>query len=260
MSDISVTEAELQAHVDGRLAPDREVAVAAWLAARPEEAARLLAYRSQRDALRRALDPIVDEPLPPALDLRLREAPRARWFARARPAFAANVAALLLLGGAGGWMLRGWSAPPTVGTAALAREAAASYSVYASDTLHPVEIAASQRGALDGWISARLSRPIKAPDLRGAGLELIGGRLVASEHGPAGLYLYRYADGGRVAVYVRPMQVDRTDKMVPRKEGGVRGWTWADNGMGFGIFSGNGDGGDTLHNVADMIRTQFERT
>jgi anti-sigma factor RsiW len=260
MSDGSVTEAELQAHVDGRLPPEREAAVSVWLTTHPEEAARLLAYRTQRDAMRAALDPIADEPLPPSLDLRMREALRPHWSRQPRPAIAASMAALLLLGGAGGWMLRGWSAPPSVGTAALAREAVASYSVYASDTVHPVEIAARERGALDGWLSARLLRPIKAPDLRGAGLELIGGRLVASEHGPAGLYLYRYADGGRVAVYVRPMKVDRTDNMIPRQEGGVRGWTWADDGMGFGIFSGKSNGGDALHDVADMIRTQFERT
>jgi len=259
VSDPSVTEAELHAHVDGRLPPERDAFVSTWLAARPEEAARLLAYRAQRDALRAALDPIIDEPLPPSLDLRLREVPRRRSVAWPRTAIAASVAAsLLVLGGAGGWMVRGWSAPSGVGTAALAREAAASYAVYASDTVHPVEIAASQRGVLDGWFSARLSRPVKAPDLRSAGLELIGGRLVASEHGPAGLYLYRYADGARVAVYVRPMQVDRTDRMIPRKEGGVRGWTWADDGMGFGIFSG--DGGDTLHGVADLVRAQFQRT
>lgn len=257
MTEPLVTEADLQAHVDGLLPPDRDAAVRAWLAKRPGEAARIAAYREQREALRASLAPVFDEPIPPGLDLALRAVPRGRG-QLGRSALAAGLAAVLLLGGAGGWTLRGWTTPPSVGTAALAREAAASYAVYGSDAVRPVEIAAAQRVALDSWFSARLMRPVRAPDLRRAGLVLIGGRLVASDHGPAGLYLYRYPDGTRVAVYVRPMEVDRTDRMKRREQSGVEGWTWADDGLGFGVFGGSS--GDTLHGAATLVRSQFDRT
>jgi anti-sigma factor RsiW len=253
-----ITEADLQAYVDRRLSPEEEAAIGAWLAEHPEEAARCAAYRAQTDLLRDALRPVLDEPLPATLDLALRGGRQVRWFAAPRAAIAAGVAALLLIGGAGGWTLRSLNLPQTVGTAALAHEAMTSYAVYATDTKRPVELAASERGALDDWISARLSRPIKAPDLRGAGLELIGGRLVATEHGPAGLYLYRYADGARVAVYVRPMEVDRNARMTRREQGQVRGWTWSDDGLGFGVFGGRAS--ETLHGAADAVRSQFDRT
>ncbi|HWU72603.1 MAG TPA: hypothetical protein VN137_03910, partial [Sphingomonas sp.] len=75
MTDRLVTEAELQAYVDGRLSGEREEAVAAWLAERPDEAERVHAYRVQRDALRSALASVVAEPVPPELDLRLRVRP-----------------------------------------------------------------------------------------------------------------------------------------------------------------------------------------
>jgi anti-sigma factor RsiW len=255
MSNSPVTEAELQAHVDGRLPPERMDAVAAWLAARPDEDARLASYRAQRNALRAALDPVLDEPLPVALDLRLRERSPPSRSAAHRAAFAASAAALLLLGGAGGWVMRGWNAPPTVGTAALAREAAASYAVYAHDSIRPVELAASDRQVLDGWFSKRLSRPVAAPDLEAAGLRLIGGRLMATDHGPAGLYLYRHASGQMVALYIRPMEVDGTDHMIRREQDGVRGWTWADKGLGFAVF-GTAPG-EFLHNTADLVRAQY---
>lgn len=253
MTDALVTEAELQAHVDGRLPAEREAAVVEWLADKPLEAARLHSYRTQRDALRAAMAPVADEPLPPELDLRFGTQPRRAW--RGHAMAAASMAMLFLAGGGTGWALRDWSAPPSAGTAALAREAAASYAVYANDSQRPVELAASDQRELDGWFSERLSRPVRAPDLSAAGLALIGGRLVPTDHGPAGLYLYRDAAGSRIALYVRPMQVEGTDRMTRREEGGVRGWTWADDGLGFGVFGTSS--GDHLHHAADMVRAQF---
>jgi anti-sigma factor RsiW len=258
MTDRPVTEADLQAHVDGRLSPERDAEVSAWLMAHRDDALRVAAYRSQTGTLRAALDPIADEPLPPALDLRLLARARQRRAGLRSPAITASVAALLLLGGMGGWALRGWTVPPSMGTAALAREAASSYVVYASDTTRPVELAATQRTAIDGWFSERLARPIAAPDLRSAGLSLIGGRLVATEHGPAGLYLYRDDKGRSLALYVRPMEVEGTDRMTARREGGVSGWTWADEGLGFGVFGSAPP--EYLHDAANRVRSQFQRT
>ena len=49
MSQGPITEAELQAYVDGRLPHERAVIVAAWLAELPEQRTRIEAYREQRD-------------------------------------------------------------------------------------------------------------------------------------------------------------------------------------------------------------------
>lgn len=253
MTDRLVTEAELQAYVDGRLSGEREEAVAAWLAERPDEAERVHAYRVQRDALRSALASVVAEPVPPELDLRLRVRPERTGHSRAIAV--AGMAALFVAGGGTGWALRDWSTPPNAGTAALAREAAASYAVYASDRERPVELAASDRRQLDDWFSQRLSRPVKAPDLHAAGLQLIGGRLVATGHGPAGLYLYEDSAGNRMALYVRPMETEGNDRMKSREEGSVRGWTWADDGLGCAVF-GTAPG-NRLHDTADLVRAQL---
>ena len=45
----AVAEEELHAYVDGELAPDRRVAVEAWLASHPEDAARVAQWRSQAE-------------------------------------------------------------------------------------------------------------------------------------------------------------------------------------------------------------------
>nr|WP_315383187.1 anti-sigma factor [uncultured Sphingomonas sp.] len=257
MSNGPITEADLQAHVDGRLAPEREQEVRAWLAAHPEDAARLSAYRVQMGALREALRGVAEEPLPAALDLRVRVPRRTRWTALRTAAVAAGAAGLLLLGGAGGWALRDRSIPPQAGTAALAREAVSSYAVYASDTARPVELPATQLETLDRWFSQRLGRAIRAPDLRAASLTLIGGRLVPSAHGAAALYLYQDPEGRRLVVYLRPMAVEGTDRMQARRAEGVTGWTWANAGLGFGVF-GTAPESD-LHGAADIVRSQLAR-
>ena len=48
--DSPVTEEELHAYVDGELPADRQEAVAAWLAAHPEQAAQVAAWRAQAEA------------------------------------------------------------------------------------------------------------------------------------------------------------------------------------------------------------------
>jgi anti-sigma factor RsiW len=79
MTSRPITEEDLHGFVDRVLAPAREAEVAAYLAAHPDVATRINRYAQQRIDLRAALAPIVDEPLPPELDL-------ARMIARQRPA------------------------------------------------------------------------------------------------------------------------------------------------------------------------------
>ncbi|WP_210402615.1 zf-HC2 domain-containing protein, partial [Duganella sp. HH101] len=62
-----VTEAELQAWVDGRLPPARRGAVDAHLAQHPADMARLQAYRGQNAALHALFDPLLARPVPPAM-------------------------------------------------------------------------------------------------------------------------------------------------------------------------------------------------
>jgi hypothetical protein len=54
------------------------------------------------------------------------------------------------------------------------------------------------------------------------------------------------------------MEVDSTDRMTRRDEGGLRGWTWADDGLGFGLFGAAS--GAFLHSTADLVRAQYRRT
>lgn len=247
-----ISEDDLHAFVDQALDARRLVEVAAYLESHPEVAARVARYREQTDMLRAALAPVAEEPVPPELDLGRMIADRRRRGAMVQWAAAAVV--LVCIGGFGGWSLRGITGAPGAGLPALAMEAADSYAVFAPDRAHAVEIAASDRDGLLQWISERLGRKVAVPDLTAAGYRFIGGRVVATAHGPAALFLYDDGRGGRLAVLSRPMAVDKNAPMAPLARGTVHGYAWSQNGLGYSLV---GDApADALHPIADDVRRQ----
>src|SRR5437868_13025091 len=104
MTPLPLTDADLNAYVDGALAPARAADVEQVLVKDSAVAARIADMRQQNSALREALDPWLSDPIPPAL-VDAARMPRAtvRW-RRFAPYLAA--AATLLLGVASGWYLR----------------------------------------------------------------------------------------------------------------------------------------------------------
>jgi anti-sigma factor RsiW len=253
MNHRPITEDDLHAFVDRVLEPERRAEVASYLEAHPDVAERVASYASQRDLLRGALAPIADEPLPPQLDLsriignrRQRVAPT--WWA---------VAALLLvsIGGLGGWAVRGALQTSGGGLAALAQEAAYTYGVYAPDRVRPVEIKATDSVQLVQWVSNRLHQPVKVPDLTASGYRLMGGRLVATSHGPAAMFMYDDDQGARLVMLTRPMLTDQSAPMAPHSDDGVSGFAWADDGLGYSLVGQAAP--DSLQPIANEIRRQM---
>ena len=257
-----ITEDDLQAHVDQVLDPARRAEVEDYLARHPDVARRVAGQIQQRDELRAALAPIAEEPVPAELGLaRLLDARRDRRAHRAgrawgaRPAWQLAIAAAVLLGlgGVGGWSLRGAPAPSS-GIAALAQEATDSYRVYTPDRAHPVELRAAEQPELVRWVSNQLQHPVAIPDLTAAGYRFMGGRVVATAHGPAGLLMYDDDHGTRMVVLIRPMAIERDTAMALHASGPVRGYSWAARGIGYSVVAAAPAA--TLHPLADEIRRQ----
>ncbi|SDV47298.1 anti-sigma factor family protein [Chitinasiproducens palmae] len=256
MSSRPITEDDLNAYVDGCLDAARQREVAVYLELHPDVAGRVAVYRAQRDALRAAFAPVIEEPLPPELDVarmvQTRRAPRAR---HAWVQTAAAAVVCLCVGAAGGWLLRGADARAPSGAQLLAREATASYVVYAPDPMRPVELRASEHAQFAKWASERLGRPVNIPDLTAAGYRFMGGRVVATEHGPAALFMYDDGRGARLVMLARPMAAQRDMPMAPHTENGINGYVWADQGLGFSLVGRVAP--ETLHPIADDARRQF---
>jgi anti-sigma factor RsiW len=256
MSGRPITEEDLHGYVDHVLPSDRETEVSAYLDAHPDAAARVAAYTQQRIALRAALAPVAEEPLPPELDLARMIARRGR---PQRMNWWTSVAAAIVLvcaGGAGGWSLRGPSAPRE-GIAAVAREAAENFAVYGSDQSRPVELRAADRAELVNWAAQRLGRPVTVPDLTTSGYRFMGGRIVATAHGPAAMFMYDDNRGTRLVMLARPMAADQNAPMTPHAQAGINGYAWADNGLGYSLVGPAAP--ETLHPIANEVRRQLSR-
>jgi anti-sigma factor RsiW len=253
MNHQPITEDDLHAYVDRVLEPERQAEVAAYLGDHPDVAKRVAAFTDQRDLLRAALAPIAEEPLPPELNLSRIIESRARRPSVARWAMAAML--LLSIGGLGGWAVRGALQASPEGLVALAQEATASYNVYAPDRVRPVEVRASDSAQLVQWVSDRLHRPVKVPDLAASGYRLMGGRLIATQHGPAAMFMYDDDHGSRLVVLTRPMSsADQNAPMTSQSQDDVGGIAWADDGVGYSLVGHAAP--ESLRPIANEVRKQ----
>lgn len=245
-----IGEDDLVAWVDGRLTPERRLAVDAYLDEHLDLRHRLAEQSVQAHALADAFASTGAEPIPVAMriaSIRGRR-DRPRW------AFAAAAAMLLCIGFGGGW----WSAhrvgEPRVGIAALANEASDNFRVYAADRVRPTEIGPDQRATLIRWTSSRLGERVTIPDLSSAGYRYAGGRLVATSHGPAALLVYDGPGSVKLAVLTRPMDAEKSAAMTSTTDGAIGRVSWASDGIGYSVV------GDRpvaeLHPVADEVRRQ----
>ncbi|WP_245591384.1 anti-sigma factor family protein [Derxia gummosa] len=270
----AITDDDLHAFTDDALAPLRRAEVEAWLAAHPDDAARVAAWREQKRALRALFDPVLEEPIPPRL---LRAAAPRRPAARRWPQALAAGLALLVAGGAAGWMARGWSGgegvllagPPARGggvaggvtgvapatdlavsaipatpaaraelAADFPRRAAVAHAVYSPEQRRPVEVDAAHEDQLVQWLSKRMGSRMHAPVLQSLGFALEGGRLLPGRDRPVAQFMYRDGEGRRLTLYVSnsmgAVAGGDTTFRIAR-EGAVSVFWWVDGDFGYAI-------------------------
>jgi anti-sigma factor RsiW len=230
----TITEDKLHAYADGLLPPGERAEVEAWLAAHPEDEARVRAWVAQNRRLHEAYDEILNEPVP--VDL-LRAATRRE---RAAPSWraAAAIVAALITGGVGyGIGVKTAATPqPSLTLTPLSREAALAHVVFSPEIRHPVEVEARHADHLVAWLSKRLGSQLSAPDFSALGFQLLGGRLLSGSAGPVAHFMYEDAAGHRVTLYVRRDGHDRGETGFRHaREHGVEVFYWIDGDMGYAL-------------------------
>ena len=200
---LPVTDADVNAYVDGQLAPARMPALEDAIARDPALAARVAELRAQNAALRDALDPWLGEALPDRLVAATAGPVRGARQVPAWLGMTAAAAASLAIGVGIGWFGRDASLQHDGTPTTFTRQAALVHALYAGDANRPVEIWAAEEKRLVNWLSKRLGFPVHAPDLNSVGFALVGGRLVAGNEMPAALFVYENADKQRLTLQVR---------------------------------------------------------
>lgn len=191
-----IAEADLHAYVDGFLPEARRVEVEQFLAANAEDAERVRSYLKLNEALHSLFDPVLNEPL--VRRTKARQESRVHTATR----YAAAIA-ILIAGGAIGWMARGRYIDKLSPYEDFVRQAAMAHAVYIPEVRHPVEVGADQEQHLVNWLSKRLGSELRVPHLSQLGYDLVGGRLLPGKHGPVAQFMYQDAKGQRLTLYVR---------------------------------------------------------
>lgn len=231
-------EALLHAFVDGELDAKAEREVRARLETDADAARRVHEYRLQREDLHGLYDEVLDEPLPATmraqLDSVLAPPPRRMWGAPVWRMAAAI--ALLFVGGAGGWWGHTLSSPAkTFRSAPYVERAIGAHVVYAAEVRHPVEVAASEEEHLIAWLSKRLGRDVRAPQLGEAGFSLVGGRLLADQDKPAAQFMYENQAGQRITLYVSLNDTRSETSFRIAEQDGTSAIYWIEGGLGYAL-------------------------
>ncbi len=246
-----VTDDELHAFVDGQLPAERFAAVEAWLAAHPEDAARIAAWRAQADAIRLRFGEAGNEAVPQRLKIDTLLRSGRKWRAIA----AAVAASAFLVGGVSGWMARGTTeVVAAAGDPAdqIAQEALSAHKLYIAEVRHPVEVGAAEAHLMP-WLSRRLGTSLRVPDFSQFDLKLLGGRLLPGPAGPAALLMFENGNGDRVTFYSSKVSAQQMSFRYLQSDN-VAAIRWVESGYAF-VVSGNAD----KARLKELARAAYEQ-
>jgi anti-sigma factor RsiW len=261
-------EAALHALVDGRLTDSERDELRTRLTVDVQAARTAQAWMAQREALRALHRDVLREPVPPSLAQVTRQLGQQRG-RLSRWQRWGGVAASVLLAFGLGWMAHGqWDVRGPASQLARARpvtdfgrQAVVAHVVFSPEVRHPVEVTAAQQDHLVQWLSKRLGRDLKVPDLTVQGYDLVGGRLLSGGQGPRAQFMYQNPKGDRLTLYVGALE-GAPDSQAAREtafrfttEAGISSFYWVDQGFGYALAGRLGRA--ELLPLADVVYKQL---
>ncbi|ROL72625.1 anti-sigma factor [Pseudomonas vranovensis] len=239
---------ELHAYVDERLDSERRRAVELYLAANPEQAARVEAWRNDARQLRAALSGFAGQAPNPRLDpanvrRELRRRRQRRW------ASAAVLLVTLGIGGLGGW--QGREASLLASNPPMA-DAVQAHRLFAD--AKALDLSAQDPARLQAWLGQHFAHVGNLPDLSAYGFTPVGARLLSNEQGPAALLLFEDAQGQRVSLFLRsPGEHYARMPSGERTDGQLQARYWSRGDYNYALVSAASDSrGEQLRQALDI--------
>ncbi|EKD98802.1 MAG: hypothetical protein ACD_23C00262G0002 [uncultured bacterium] len=247
-----LTDDELHTLVDGQGLPNDLAALRLRLAADPDAQARFAKWQRQRDALHRLHAQVLAEAVPHTLLQAAQAGDAVRTSGNHWWRYGGMAAGVVLAFGAGWLANTNWqeingpeATTPGMASAQPEREfvhqAVLAHAVYTPEIRHPVEVTAQEQQHLVQWLSKRLDKPLKVPDLTTQGFDLVGGRLLPGEAGARAQFMFQDAAGQRVTLYLGAVHQPAAG-MSSQETGfrfepqaGVPSFYWIDQGFGYAL-------------------------
>lgn len=226
-----IDDIELHAFVDGALDTARLAEVGAAIEADPALAARAAAFRADKTMLKRVYAPIAAQPVPQEWLARIHSAkrpPTTSW------RLVGSIAAALVIGVVGTLTferLRPAAASGEIVQAALDARATPGTAEKA------IAVASANTHLYDAALRTAVALPVKVPDMRKMGYQLIGLRFYGtSAENSAAELLYRGKNGELFTLYLR--RSNGKERFDQFERNGLRVCVWQDDEVGT-VMTGN---------------------
>jgi anti-sigma factor RsiW len=250
MPDNNHLDALLVAYADGELDATAVAEVEARLAADPEAQRTLQIYRETAALLRAAFpenrysrDGMAEQAatLPKPRRLRL---PRHTW------AVAASLV-MAMIGYAAGAI---WPGPIESRRDRMLDEVAQYHSIYSRETVHLVEVPATQEAHLKAWLGKRVNASLVIPNFNQDGLTFAGGRLVVLNGEPVAELMYTRPAGLPIAFCVL-YHVGQPSTITVEQRGDLNLATWNDGAHSYFVVGAADQA--TIQGLATQARKQL---
>lgn len=252
-ADTPVTDDEIHTLVDGQAPPDTLMALQNRLNASADDLERFKRWQQQRNALRQLHLGVLEEAVPPTL-LQAAQRTQSAHDTNHQWSRYGGMAASVVLAFGTGWLANSsWQASTSPQRNAsgimqaqlehdFVRQASVAHSVFAPEVRHPVEVTALEQAHLVQWLSKRLGKPLKVPDLTAQGFELVGGRLLPGSSGARAQFMFQNTAGSRITLYLgavdgaaTPGLSDQETEFRYEPHAAVPSFYWVDQGFGYAL-------------------------
>ena len=243
-----LSDDELHALADGRVAGTERVALEARLALEPNAQSRLAQWQQQNLLLRGLHRSVLDEAVPSPLLEAARQTVSAQKAADGWSRMGGIAAGVVISFGMG-WLAnatwqsqhRGTLTAQVPPSSEFVRQARYAHVVYAPEVRHPVEVTAAEQVHLVQWLSKRVGKTLKVPNLTAQGYELVGGRLLPGDTGARAQFMFQNGAGTRLTLYLGaihgPAQSEVAQETAFRfaTDGAVPSFYWVEQDFGYAL-------------------------
>jgi len=245
----SITDEELLRLFDGELADDEARTVQARLSNADRET--LARWQRQKEQLQAWGQSLATETIPAHLHQAARRTARTHDRAQRWQRWGGMAASVAIAFGMG-WQAHGLGHFPSEPSAVqpearLAGEtghfqlqATLAHATFTPEVRHPVEVGADQQTHLVQWLSKRLGRTLKVPNLSAQHFELVGGRLLPGDAGARAQLMFQHPNGTRATLYLGALAANAQDisketAFAFSEQEKVASFYWVDEGFGYAL-------------------------